>query len=131
MMNRNDRREFLKQSVQAAMIVAAEGIAAAPLQSAPLKISIFSKHLQFLEWEAMTNAAKEIGFDGVDLTLRKGGHIEPERAEQDLPKVAAIIRKAGLEFSMIPAVIIGNSSPALRIIAATLGKSCSARSGSM
>lgn len=111
MMNRNDRREFLKQSVQAAMIVAAKGIAAAPPQSAPLKISIFSKHLHFLEWEAMANATKEIGFDGVDLTLRKGGHIEPERAEQDLPKVAEIIRKAGLEFPMVTAGIIDANSP--------------------
>ena len=111
MMNRNDRREFLKQSVQAAMIVAAKGIAAAPSQSAPLKISVFSKHLHFLEWEAMANAAKEIGFDGVDLTLRKDGHIEPERAEQDLPKVAAILQKAGLEFPMITAGIIDANSP--------------------
>ncbi len=111
MMNRNDRREFLKQSVQAAMIVAAEGIAAAPLPSTPLKICVFSKHLHFLEWEAMAHAAKEIGFDGIDLTVRKGGHIEPERAEQDLPKVAAIIHKAGLEFPMVTAGIIDANSP--------------------
>jgi sugar phosphate isomerase/epimerase len=103
-----NRREFLQAAT--ASIISAGMVNATPPPS-PLKISVFSKHLHFLEWEAMANAAKEIGFDGVDLTLRKDGHIEPERAEQDLPKVAEIIRKAGLEFPMITAGIIDANSP--------------------
>ncbi len=78
---------------------------------APLKISVFSKHLHFLGWEEMAQAAKTIGFDGVDLTVRKDGHVEPERAEQDLPKVAEIIRKAGLELPMVTAGIVDVNSP--------------------
>ena len=106
MRNPSNRREFLQ--VAAATVISAGIVKAAP---SSLKISVFSKHLHFLGWEAMAHAAKEIGFDGVDLTVRKDGHIEPERAEQDLPKVAEIIRKAGLEIPMITAGIIDVNSP--------------------
>ena len=104
----HNRREFLRAA--GASIISA-GIVKATPSNSPLKISVFSKHLHFLVWEAMAHTAKEIGFDGVDLTLRKDGHIEPARAEQDLPKVAEIIRKAGLEIPMITAGIIDVNSP--------------------
>ncbi|MGH9838397.1 MAG: sugar phosphate isomerase/epimerase family protein [Blastocatellia bacterium] len=91
----------LSTSVQASLINAA----------APLKISVFSKHLHWLGWDAMAATAKEIGFDGVDLTLRKDGHVEPERAEQDLPKAAEAIRKAGIELSMVTAGIVDATTP--------------------
>lgn len=77
----------------------------------PLKLSIFSKHLHFLDWDGMAQTAREIGFDGVDLTLRKGGHVEPERAEVDLPKAAEAIRRAGLELTMVTAGIVDADSP--------------------
>ncbi len=41
----------------------------------------------------MAEAAAEIGFDGVDLTVRPKGHVLPERVENDLPKVVEAIRK--------------------------------------
>jgi L-ribulose-5-phosphate 3-epimerase len=44
------------------------------------KISIFSKHLQWLDYKGMAKVLSEIGFDGTDLTLRPGGHVLPERA---------------------------------------------------
>jgi L-ribulose-5-phosphate 3-epimerase len=61
-----------------------------------LKIHIFSKHLQFLNYEGMANAAAEMGFDGIDLTVRPNGHVLPERVESDLPEAAEAMRKAGL-----------------------------------
>src|SRR5262245_39163340 len=112
-MNTNTRRRFLQTASGAA-------IAGGLLQStsgangkseAPLKVSVLSKHLQWLVWEAMAETVKEIGFDGVDLTLRKGGHVEPERAEQDLPKAAEAIRKAGLAIPMVTAGIIDATTP--------------------
>ncbi|MDQ3013549.1 MAG: sugar phosphate isomerase/epimerase [Acidobacteriota bacterium] len=106
------RRKFLQTTIGAAVIagMTAKGLAQ-ETSVRPLKVSIFSKHLHWLEWEAMAQMAAEIGFDGVDLTLRKGGHVEPERAEQDLPKVAEIIRKAGLELPMVTAGIVDSTTP--------------------
>ncbi|HYW48928.1 MAG TPA: TIM barrel protein [Bryobacteraceae bacterium] len=76
-----------------------------------LKVAIFSKHLQFLHGEELARGAADLGFDGVDLTVRKGGHVEPERVRQDLPPLVKIIRDHGLETPMITAGIIDADSP--------------------
>ena len=57
---------------------------------------IFSKHLQFLNYQDMADAAAECGFDGIDLTVRPKGHVLPERAHEDLPRAVEAIKKAGL-----------------------------------
>lgn len=44
----------------------------------------------------MAEKAAEIGFDGVDLTVRPGGHVSPEDAVRDLPRAASALLKAGL-----------------------------------
>jgi sugar phosphate isomerase/epimerase len=76
-----------------------------------LKVAIFSKHLQFLRDEALASGAAEIGFDGIDLAVRKGGHVEPERVRQDLPKLVAAIRSHGLEVPMLTTDIADADSP--------------------
>src|SRR5215468_431981 len=80
-------------------------------KSGKLKVAIFSKHLQFLEGEALAAGAAEMGYDGIDITVRKGGHVEPDRVRQDLPKLVAIIRGHGLEVPMITTDIADTESP--------------------
>ena len=76
------------------------------------KVAIFSKHLQFVpDGDGLAQAAAEIGFDAIDLTVRKGGHVEPERVRQELPGMVAAIRKRGLEVPMITTDIIDIESP--------------------
>ena len=92
-------QSFSRRAFLAAAAVAPNALQA---QSGPgLKISIFSKHLHWAEWKEMADVAKEIGFDAIDLTVRKGGHVLPERVTEDLPKAAEIVRQAGLEMAMI------------------------------
>jgi sugar phosphate isomerase/epimerase len=79
--------------------------------SHPLKVAIFSKHLLFLHDEQLADSAAEIGFDGVDLAVRKGGHVAPERVKQDLPRVIGILRKRGLEVPMITTDIVDANTP--------------------
>jgi sugar phosphate isomerase/epimerase len=79
--------------------------------AAKLKVAVFSKHLQFLEGEGLAKAAADMGFDGLDLTVRKGGHVEPERVRQDLPPLVAIIRKHGLEVPMVTTEIADAETP--------------------
>jgi sugar phosphate isomerase/epimerase len=76
-----------------------------------LKVAIFSKHLHFLRGDEMAAGAAEIGFDGVDLTVRKGGHVEPENVRRDLPALAAAVRKHGLEMPMITTDIVDTETP--------------------
>lgn len=76
-----------------------------------LKIAIFSKHLEFLQGEDLAAGAKEIGVDGIDLAVRKGGHIEPERVRQELPALVGIIRQHGLEVPMLTTDIVDPDTP--------------------
>lgn len=76
-----------------------------------LEIHIFSKHLQWLEFEKMAETAAEIGFDGVDLTVRPKGHVLPERVAEDLPRAVEAIRKAGLKAELITTAITDAKAP--------------------
>lgn len=70
-------------------------MAQAPDNSAR-KIYIFSKHLQWLNYDKMAETAKMVGFDGVDLTVRPKGHVLPEKVKMDLPKAVKAIKDKGL-----------------------------------
>lgn len=94
---------------------------AVPLAAAtkPMPLCVFSKHLHFLDVAGAAAATKEMGFDGIDLTVRKGGHILPENVTEDLPRAADAIRKAGIEFPMITTDIVDAQTPhAGRVLAA-------------
>jgi len=65
-------------------------------QEEKFHISVFSKHLQFLNYQQTAEAAAEIGFDGVDWSVRPKGHVLPENVAQDLPLAVDALKKAGL-----------------------------------
>jgi sugar phosphate isomerase/epimerase len=74
-------------------------------------ISIFSKHLHWLDLENMAIQSARMGFDGVDLTVRPGGHVHPEMVEDDLPKTAELCSNAGVDITMICTSIQDVSQP--------------------
>src|SRR6185437_929259 len=100
------------------------GLAMLPLAAAPakrnLKVAIFSKHLQFLQGNELARAAAELGFDGIDLTVRAGGHVEPARAGEDLPPLVSLIRGHGLDVPMVTTDIVDTASPNTRTVLKTL-----------
>jgi len=104
------RRDLLA-AISATALLGTCAQPAAAATAGPLKISVFSKHFQWTNCREMAAIAKDVGFDGVDLTVRAGGHVLPERVEEDLPKAAEDIRKVGLELPMITAEIVDISSP--------------------
>jgi len=62
-----------------------------------IKVSIFSKHMHWLNYADMAVLTAQLGFDGIDLTVRPDGHVLPERVADDLPKAVEAIEKAGLK----------------------------------
>ena len=94
--------------------------AAAPPRK--LKVAIFSKHLPFVQGDALAKAAADMGFDAVDLTVRKGGHVAPERVAQDLPPLVAAIRARSLEVPMITTDIVDTETPYAEEILQTMAK---------
>jgi len=75
------------------------------------KISIFSKHLQWLDYKGMAKVLSEIGFEGTDLTVRPGGHVLPERVEEDLPKAAEALAMEGKKIYMLTTAIDNTDDP--------------------
>ena len=103
------RRDFIK-NIGAAVVSAP--LAASPLphllkvdNEQSLEIHLFSKHLQFLSWPEAAMKAKEMGFDGLDWTVRPKGHILPENVARDLPIAIQASEKAGLINRMITTAV--------------------------
>ncbi len=76
------------------------------------KLCIFSKHMAHFDWKELGRKTKEIGFDGVDLTVRPLGHVLPERVTEDLPRAVDAIRAAGLDVPMITTDLKSAADPA-------------------
>jgi sugar phosphate isomerase/epimerase len=87
-----------------------------------MPVCAFSKHFQWLDWKDAASLCAEIGYDGVDITVRRDGHVEPERVTGDLPKAVQIFRQAGLEVPMITAGIVDAGSPHAEAIVETAAK---------
>ena len=71
-----------------------------------MSLHVFSKHLQFLDYQTAARVAAEIGFDGVDLTVRPRGHVLPENVATDLPRAAKAIQEAGLQTQIMTTAIM-------------------------
>lgn len=100
----NSRRDFIKTTGVLGSILpfAPQFILSGSTEggrSDEIQVNVFSKHLQFLDYGPMGTKAAELGFDGVDLTVRPGGHVLPENVERDLPKAVSAIKNAGLKWN--------------------------------
>ena len=86
------------------------------------KLCLFSKPLPGMDWRRLAQAAKSVGFGGIDLTVRQGGHVHPERAAEDLPKAVEAIRAEGLDVPMITTELTSADDPTARPILSTAAK---------
>jgi len=100
------------------------GIAALALRASVNRpaLCLFSKHLPKLNYAELARTVKQMGFDGVDLTVRPEGHVLPERAAEDLPRAVETIRAQGLAVPMITTGLTSVSDPAARPTLATAGR---------
>lgn len=107
------RREFLERGSVGLLTFAASKVRVPGSSSpaSPWNIYIFSKHLQWLDFSDMAEVVAELGAGGVDLTVRPGGHVVPERVEEDLPRAVEAFRSAGLEIPMITTAITDPDDP--------------------
>ena len=76
-----------------------------------MKICIFSKQLQWLNYQEMATVVADMGYDGIDLTVRNGGHVVPEKVADDLPKAVEAATKAGIKVYMISTEIEDAKNP--------------------
>src|SRR5262245_1128768 len=111
-----NRRDFIKSAsafAAASMLPNTAGF--------NVEICFFSKHLPDMNWTRLAQTVKKLGFGGIDLTVRPGGHVPPERAAEDLPKAVAAIRAEGLSVPMITTALTSAGDPAAKPILSTAG----------
>lgn len=85
-------------------------------------ICLFSKHLPKLHYTELGGILKHLGFEGCDLSVRKGGHVEPEMAPVDLVRAIECIRGEGVEVPMITTGLLSASDPHARNVLGLAGR---------
>ena len=113
------RRGFMALSA-AATAAGLMGKAAHAAQKPP--VCVFSKHLQFLDYKELAKTCKDAGLDGIDLTVRGGGHVLPENVARDLPAAVEAIRAEGLDVPMITTRLASGNDPGAEPILSTASK---------
>jgi len=127
LVNRCSRRQFLSAGAfsVAPLVLAGSltrSLSASAAETRSQGVHVFSKHLQWLDYRGMSETAAEIGFDGVDLTVRPGGHVSPDRVEEDLPKAVEAARRAGIKVDMMTTAITDPRDPLTKAILKTAGR---------
>ncbi len=115
------RRHFVGMAGAAALGMAGPNRSVLPGSRYAGTLCIFSKHFPELGWADLAATAGSLGFAGIDLTVRKGGHVAPEKAAADLPRAVAAIREAGLSVPMITTEVL-SATPIAKEIFTTAGK---------
>ena len=110
------RREFVIKSATAGMMapLAVRGMAyTPPVLPVPTEnmICTFSKTFQWLGYDDLAVFLAEAGFEGIDLSVRPGGHVLPENVERDLPLAVKAAQKQGLSIPMIVTGITDAADP--------------------
>lgn len=109
------RRNFIKTTSLsvAGLSLAGTGRASTLMTGKALKrpVCVFTKCLQFLSLEDLGAVLGKIGFNGADISVRSGGHIEPKNVKTEIPKAIKILHKYGVEFPMMVTGITDPSEP--------------------
>jgi L-ribulose-5-phosphate 3-epimerase len=80
------------------------------------KFCFFSKHLSEMSVPDLAVAVKDMGYDGIDLTVRSKGHVLPEKVTDDLPRALDTIRAKGSSVAMITTELTSPTDPTARPI---------------
>ncbi len=119
-MDSTTRRDFVSGAALAGTMALGGGQAGASPKLPQL--CLFSKHLPKLNYSELARTVKQIGFDGVDLTVRPEGHVLPGRVVEDLPRALETLRGAGLSVPMITTGLTSANDPAARPTIETAGR---------
>jgi sugar phosphate isomerase/epimerase len=104
-----DRRTFLARTAAAvtvgtaatARVATAESDTAESDTAEPPQIGAFVKFIQQLSYKEMAEKLAEMGFTGIEATVRRKGMIDPERVEEELPKLVEALDAAGLKIHVL------------------------------
>ena len=105
------RRMFLTSSIAAAAAIWSSERTLMASEKQGNKICAFVKFLQSLSYEQLAETIAELGFDGIEATVRDRGHVLPERVEEDLPKLVEALEKHDLEITVMASSVNSVDQP--------------------
>lgn len=109
---RATRRQFIGQTALAGLAsIAVKPVFAQDTQRSNFRICAFEKFLQALSYDELADVIAELGFDGIEATVRKKGHVLPERVEEDLPKLVEALKKRDLEVTTMASDVSSPDQP--------------------
>ncbi|MBC8352944.1 MAG: sugar phosphate isomerase/epimerase [Planctomycetes bacterium] len=117
------RRAFLAGVAGAATVVLTPAAKAAN-STATNKVCAFVKFVQTLSYDELAEQIAEMGFDGIEATIRDKGQILPEQVPDELPKLVEALKKHGLEITVMASSVNSVDQPHTESVlrtAATLG----------
>ncbi len=71
-------------------------------------LCVYSGNLSKIPYPQLSEIVKDMGYDGIDLTIMKGGHIDPSKYMVDLDRAFQTFQDAGIE---VPIVTTSFTSP--------------------
>jgi len=80
------------------------------------------KGLRLEESAVMAEMMASMGFDGIEAPVRDGGHIEPARVEEELPKMVAALKERGLEITVLASSVSRCDEPHTEKVLRTAAK---------
>lgn len=119
---KNSRREFIKvtSATIAGAVISPNVFANSVVPEAGSKpVCVFTKCLQFLNYDKLGETLALVGFDGAELAVRSGGQVLPENVKSDLPKAVAALKKSGIAVPMMVSGIINPDDPATEVVLGT------------
>ncbi len=115
-----NRRNFIASTLTGTILAKSDYLFAKPIAST--SISVFSKTLHWIEdYQILANTIAEMGFDGIDLTVRPDGHVLPEKVETDLPKIVQAAKKANIKIPMMTTSILQADALSERVLKTSSG----------
>lgn len=120
-MMRTNRRRFLTATCAT---VATPILAQSDQPAEKQKISVFTKPFNSLSFDELADRMAEIGFDGVEATIRRGGNVQSHEVEDKLPQLVEALGKRNLEVTIMTSDINDPDDPITEKVlrtAATLG----------
>lgn len=82
-------------------------------------VMTFAKHLQWLSFDEVAVFLEKNDLDGIEATVRKGGQIEPEDVERDLPLLVEALEKRERSVVMITTDVNDPDDPLSKRVIAT------------
>jgi sugar phosphate isomerase/epimerase len=102
--------------------MAAAGAGLSAGSSTRPEVCVFTKPFAKTPWKDLGPVVRKSGAEAVELTVRPGGHVLPERVRDDLPRAVEALAAHGVTVPAITSAITSAAHPATRPILETAAR---------